>query len=554
MPALPRNCYKTPHGFIFRIVVPKAFRLAIGKCEIKKALGKDYREAVSQTRILSVQVDRQFSELYQKADRQESQQQALDAYLAKPPDKRLIPLTEITPDLVSGLRHLWLATLEADLSWRREGLDDDEYDELDQSIGQMKGLIAKAIARGQPEAFVPAIRNLLFGRGYQLAVSSEDELKLALDVLPAIQEGYDILEQRQAGRMVGPLKLEGTPLRAAWESGNPSISTKGISWQQLREHWQNDRTRPAKTNKEVETYINAISILFPKSTPATLSRAQVTDWLRHERETRGNGAKTLEKKGTLVGALFSVAVKDEMLEKNPFSGFDYSRFAMKEGVENEEERDPFSLEQLKQIFSQDEGLFSAAVIKTSGGGGYHTRVWMPLLALYSGARIDEIGRLTVADISQETLPYLHIRRAKNQSSVREVPIHPKLVELGFLDYVDAIDKSGHESLWPLLRTESDTSSPSETMGKWFNRFIHEKLKMPSTVVFHSFRHCFKDMCRDAMIPRDIHQALTGHAKQTVGDTYGKGYSLEVKLRQMSNIKLNLDIPKPSALLNSRKLK
>ena len=128
----------------------------------------------------------------------------------------------------------------------------------------MKGLIAKAIARGQPEAFVPAIRNLLFGRGYQLAVSSEDELKLALDVLPAIQEGYDILEQRQAGRMVGPLKLEGTPLRAAWESGNPSISTKGISWQQLREHWQNDRTRPAKTNKEVETYINAISILFPK--------------------------------------------------------------------------------------------------------------------------------------------------------------------------------------------------------------------------------------------------------------------------------------------------
>jgi integrase len=70
--------------------------------------------------------------------------------------------------------------------------------------------------------------------------------------------------------------------------------------------------------------------------------------------------------------------------------------------------------------------------------------------------------------------------------------------------------------------------------------------MPSTVVFHSFRHTFKDMCRDALIPRDIHQALTGHAKQTVGDTYGKGYSLEVKLDQMKNIKLDLAIPRPAS--------
>ena len=67
MPALPRNCYKTPHGFLFRIIVPEALRPAVGKREIKKPLGKDYREAVSQARLLSVQVDRQFSELYEKS-------------------------------------------------------------------------------------------------------------------------------------------------------------------------------------------------------------------------------------------------------------------------------------------------------------------------------------------------------------------------------------------------------------------------------------------------------------------------------------------------------
>lgn len=552
MPALPRNCYKTPQGFLFRIVVPEALRPAIGKREIKKSLGRDYREAVTQARLLALQVDHQFSELQEQTVQRRLNQDAIGTFLATPADKRLKPITEVTPELAAGLRSLWLSGLEADLSWRREGLDDDAYDELQQNITQVKGMIAQALARGQPDAFTPLVRNLLAGRGYQLAISPEDECKLVLDVLPAIQEGYDILEQRQAGRLIDPPKLDTPPLRAAWEPAAPSNQGNVLTWQQLLEHWKNDRVRPVKTTNEVETYIKAIVALFPKVGPATLTRAQVTEWLRNERETRGNGAKTLEKKGTLVGALFSVALKDELLEKNPFAGFDYSRFATKEGIEDPDEREPFTLEQLKRIFSQDEGLFS--VIKDSGGGGYHARVWISLLALYSGARIDEVGSLTLADISREPILFMHIRRGKNQSSVREVPIHPRLIELGFLNYVEAIRKAGHESLWPFLRTDSDTANPSEILGKWFNRFIHEKLGMPSTVVFHSFRHNFKDMCRDALIPRDIHQALTGHAKQTVGDTYGKGYSLEVKLDQMKNIKLDLAILRPVPYSTPRKRK
>ncbi len=544
MPALPRNCYKTPHGFIFRIVVPEALRPAIGKREIKKSLGRDYREAVSQARLLSLQVDRQFGELQEQAAQERLSQDALGAYLATPADKRLKPITEATPELAAGLRSLWLASLEADLAWRREGLDDDAYDELQQNITQVKGMIAQALARGQPDAFTPLVRNLLSGRGYQLAISPEDERKLVLDVLPAIQEGYDILEQRQAGRLVAQPKLDAPPLQAAWETASSRTQEQGMTWQQLLEHWRNDRIRPARTSKEVEVYVNALADFHPKASPETLTRAQVTDWLRNERETRGNSAKTLEKKGTLVGAMFSIAVKDELLEKNPFAGFDYSRFALKEGVENEEERDPFTLEQLARIFSREEGLFT--VIKASGGGGYHTRIWMPLIALYSGARLDEIGSLCVTDIFREPFPHMRIRRGKNQPSVREVPIHPQITKLGFFDYVEAIRKAGHQSLWPYLRTESETASPSEVQGKWFNRFIRDKLGMPKTVVFHSFRHNFKDMCRNALIPWEMHEAITGHAKQTVGDTYGKGYSLEVKFNQMKKIKLGLTISRPAA--------
>ena len=102
--------------------------------------------------------------------------------------------------------------------------------------------------------------------------------------------------------------------------------------------------------------------------------------------------------------------------------------------------------------------------------------------------------------------------------------------------------------WPRLRSNSEMVKDSEVLGRWFNRFIHDTLKMPSTVVFHSLRHTFKDMCRDALIPSEIHHALTGHLsdrdEKNVGDSYGTGFSLETKRSQLELIKLPFDLPRP----------
>jgi integrase len=543
MPALPGNTYRTSHGYQFRVVVPEALRTAIGKREIKKSLGTDYHSAVSQARLLALQVDQQFRELRQQQVQQQQTDVSLERYQSSPIDQRLKPVTEITPELVTGLKSLWLATLDADLAWRREGIDDDEYEDLQANIRDMKQRIAHAIARGKADPFIPVVRNLLIGRGYHLAIAPEDERQLVLDLLPALQEGYDILEQRQNGRLVVPPNTAQDALPAAWESPQ---AERGLSWNDLVNHWCKDRPRPEKTLADAKTFLKSLQNHFPKTRPDTLTRAQVTDWLRHERETRGNSAKTLEKKGTIIGAMFSIAVKDELLDKNPFSNFDYSRFAAKEGLENPDEREPFSQEQLQRIFSTDEGVFS--VHRQAGGGGYHARVWIPMLALLTGARLDEIGSLTVADILIEPVPHLCIRKGKTQSSVRDVPLHPTLIQLGFLKYVSAIQAAGHTSLWPALVSNSEKSKDSEVLGKWFNRFIHDTLKMPATVVFHSFRHTFKDLCRDALIPRDLHHALTGHAsdkdEKNVGDDYGKGFSLETKLSQIKKIKFPFKLPMP----------
>ena len=544
MPALPRNTYRTQHGFLFRISVPKDIRPTIGKREIKKALGRDFRAAVSEAHLMSVRVDKLFADARAQPGAKEAPDEPLQAFLKRPVDRRLKTISEVTPELIAGLKSLWFAGLDADIAWRQEGIDDDEYDDLNYNISESKAVLSRALVRGDTDQFLPAVHNLLYGRGYELLVDPTEERRLVYELLSAYQESYDVLEQRQAGRAVKSPTVEVAPLKAAWEE--ESTCASGLSWAELFEHWRDDRERPAKTVADVEAYLASLQICLPKATPSNLSRSDVTAWLRNERDTRGNKAKTLEKKGTLVGALFSVAVKDELLEKNPFSGFDYSRFAMKEGVADDEDREPFSVEQLKSIFSDSEGIPS--IDRTVGGGGYHARLWISLIALLSGARLDEICSLNVVDVKRTPIPHFCIQRAKNQSSVRDVPIHPLLIELGFLQYVDDVRRAKHDKLWPNLTTRSKNASDSDLLSKWFNRFIHATLSMPSTVVFHSFRHTFKDMCRDALIPREVHHAITGHSDdrgvKNVGDSYGRGVSLEVKFAQLSKIRLPFSVSTP----------
>jgi integrase len=62
--------------------------------------------------------------------------------------------------------------------------------------------------------------------------------------------------------------------------------------------------------------------------------------------------------------------------------------------------------------------------------------WLPILGLFTGARLNELAQLRVIDVSsREGVTTLAILdqdglRTKNESSVRTLPMHPKLIELG----------------------------------------------------------------------------------------------------------------------------
>jgi integrase len=108
------------------------------------------------------------------------------------------------------------------------------------------------------------------------------------------------------------------------------------------------------------------------------------------------------------------------------------------------------------------------------------RYWVPLISLFSGARLGEIVQLRIADVLEEQ-SILHFalldeeedQRLKNENSRRRIPVHPKLIELGFRDLLWQRRERGEVRLFPDLPMGEDGyySSP---FSKFYGRFSNER--------------------------------------------------------------------------------
>ena len=84
-------------------------------------------------------------------------------------------------------------------------------------------------------------------------------------------------------------------------------------------------------------------------------------------------------------------------------------------------------------------MYSNQLRPKGGAGG--AAYWIPIIALYTGMRLEEIGQLLVSDIKcKNSIWYFDVnssedKQLKNKSSVRRVPIHYDLIELEFIKYM-----------------------------------------------------------------------------------------------------------------------
>jgi integrase len=212
--------------------------------------------------------------------------------------------------------------------------------------------------------------------------------------------------------------------------------------------------------------------------------------------------------------------------------------------------------------------FDLSALNAVFGGPVHTRgarpsqgrgeaaYWIPLLALYTGARLEEIGQLRVSDVRQISYPDAHgdmqqgwflsiientdeegqATKLKNDESERLVPVHPEIERLGFIAYVQALeDRKGR--VFPLLKPGAWNVITAK-WGEWFGRYLRQDCKVTDRrIVFHSFRHTFKDYARSAGIDEGIQRQIMGHSSQDVADNYGSGFPLHRLVSAMASYRV-----------------
>lgn len=267
----------------------------------------------------------------------------------------------------------------------------------------------------------------------------------------------------------------------------------------------------------------------------------------------GQSIANINTKLSKLGTLLRWAYDNDYAPSNVAQGI-----RLRDGRSSAEKRKPFDLAALNVIFGSPVYKDNHRPVQGRGEAAY----WLPLLSLFTGGRMEELGQLRVSDITQTSFPdasgkmqsawFLRITadtdeglKLKTASSERVVPIHASLMELGFIEYIEQVKAAGNARAFPDLKPGAYDRLTAK-WGEWFGRYKREVCGIRDRrLVFHSFRHAFKDYCRASKIEDGVQRQLMGHATGDVADSYGSGYPIHRLVEAMQSYQVpGLVLPAP----------
>ncbi|MFN9708362.1 MAG: site-specific integrase, partial [Burkholderiales bacterium] len=154
--------------------------------------------------------------------------------------------------------------------------------------------------------------------------------------------------------------------------------------------------------------------------------------------------------------------------------------------------------------------------------------WPPLIALFAGTRRREVAQLLLSDFYvKDGIQAMSInilededKSVKSAAAIRVIPVHPELINLGLLDYLQDVKALGlGPEVFPGIGINADGEKGNAIGNYWRGHMKKLGLFNSRSPTFHSFRATALQELKDRGVEWEMRCQLAGHDIDHVSEAY-----------------------------------
>lgn len=254
---------------------------------------------------------------------------------------------------------------------------------------------------------------------------------------------------------------------------------------------------------------------------AQVTRAEAVRWKEDMQASSKKKPSSIGNDISEMSAIWSWALAHGKAVENPFKGLLPPAKVRKKKAK----RRPYTDDEARQILltaRQERGALR----------------FLPWVLAATGARLNEVCQSVKEDLvmhGEMPFLYLHadddddraenegVRSLKNDSSRRGIPLHPRLIAEGFLDYITSLPPGS--PLFPDIPPDPRFGRRGNQAQRLMASFVRDKIGIADKRISpsHSWRHWWIDQARRAKLQEEVRNAITGHVdNKNESANYGHG--------------------------------
>ncbi|MFD1036487.1 DUF6538 domain-containing protein [Sphingomonas hankookensis] len=548
-----RHLFKRPNSqnWQLRLMVPKAARAALKKSEFTQSL---------RTTDKRLAADRSHAFL---ADWKAQIDRALTPNVAEQAVGRTVVDTGLVNDLAVAVGYENASRNARELIADKARLGPEAFDSLASKFEQRHRSALRLFHANDHSAWTERAKRLIADNGLSLPEGSDEFEQLTRSLAAASIDTFamakSLMIQGEGAFTPSPFVVDTIEKRAEKAPAGETILVlfERYAAQRLAE----GRKRTDTVNQDRKVVELFVSFVGADRSLLSIKPAEVREWrnamaaippgYRRKKENLGltiseaaskasaaglNGlnAKTINKYLSTISPLYDWSKKEGYCASNPCDDLFFDVQKLKKNGSGR--RPPFSDEQLNIIFGSP--LFQGferdrREWQPGNCMANDWRYWIPLVCLFTGARIGEIAQLFTDDVRKTIsgIDYIAISHSTDRDQMtksgysRAMPIHPQLKQLGFLEYVkfrlQSLNGNGNARLFPGFEASSRGQMGGRPSRFWRNYLERIGVKDGADGLgSHSFRHGLTDRLRLAGYLDDEIEVALGHNQTSVTAGYG----------------------------------